>query len=268
MKKNLIGKRFGKLVVIESTDQRKNGYMIWKCHCDCGNDILVDYRKLMCGTAMDCGCSSIKGKVDLRGRRFGKLMAIVQANKTDPKDGRIWICRCDCGAIIEIPTRHLTSGRRKSCGCLSKPPLKKYVGKKFGNLTILHYAWKKKGSHFWHCRCDCGNELDVQQSNLQNGHTTSCGCNVDIKKNIHFVNGTSVEAIRSKKLNKNNKSGVRGVYWNKKTHKWIAQITFQGKTKSLGSYQTLEEAAAVRKEKEDFLFGEFLEWYDRQEKKK
>lgn len=27
----------------------------------------------------------------------------------------------------------------------------------------------------WHCKCDCGNEIDVQSAHLINGHTKSCG---------------------------------------------------------------------------------------------
>lgn len=53
--KDLKGQRFGKLVVTEATDQRKNGYIVWRCRCDCGNEIQVDVRKLRRGTAQDCG---------------------------------------------------------------------------------------------------------------------------------------------------------------------------------------------------------------------
>ena len=34
---NLVGQRFGKLVVLEETDMRKGTNVIWKCQCDCGN---------------------------------------------------------------------------------------------------------------------------------------------------------------------------------------------------------------------------------------
>lgn len=258
---DLSGKRFGKLVVLRTTDKRKNGYIIWKCRCDCGNEIEIDYRKLMRGTANDCGCNTIKGRTDLRGQRFGKLTVVSQTDRNSSA-GWYWLCKCDCGGTVEAPSRQLLSGYRKSCGCLSKPPLKQYVGKQFGDLTVLSYAGKRNGSHLWHCRCVCGKEVNVQQTNLQSGHSTSCGCKNDIKKNIHFVNGTNVDLIRSSKIFTTNTSGVRGVYWSKRQNKWVAQITFQGKTKHLGSFKTIEEAASVRKHAEERVFGEFLEWYD------
>ena len=46
------------------------------------------------------------------------------------------------------------------------------TGKQFGYLTPMFYI---KGGK-WHCKCRCGNELDVDTRNLNSGHTKSCGC--------------------------------------------------------------------------------------------
>lgn len=56
---DLIGKRFGKLVVIEKTDLRttgKSGNIIWKCKCDCGNETLVAGNHLTSEHTSSCGC--------------------------------------------------------------------------------------------------------------------------------------------------------------------------------------------------------------------
>ena len=38
MKKDLVGNRYGKLVVLEDSGLRApNRGVIWKCQCDCGN---------------------------------------------------------------------------------------------------------------------------------------------------------------------------------------------------------------------------------------
>ena len=42
----------------------------------------------------------------------------------------------------------------------------------FTYLTPLYYI---KGGK-WHCKCKCGNEIDVDTRNLNSGHTKSCGC--------------------------------------------------------------------------------------------
>ena len=51
------------------------------------------------------------------------------------------------------------------------------TGKQYGELTVLYRAENNKsGRAMWHCRCSCGNELDVLGKSLRNGNTKSCGC--------------------------------------------------------------------------------------------
>lgn len=55
------------------------------------------------------------------------------------------------------------------------------TGQRFGRLVVLERAEGKRkpnGSLItrWHCKCDCGNEVDVIASYLKNGTTKSCGC--------------------------------------------------------------------------------------------
>lgn len=53
----------------------------------------------------------------------------------------------------------IKNGEIKSCGCLVKNNL---VGKHFGKLTVLYDTQKRKKGHIiWHCKCECGNECDV-----------------------------------------------------------------------------------------------------------
>ena len=258
---NLKGQRFGMLEAVEPTDERKNGFTIWRCRCDCGKELLLDSRHLKRGTITDCGCTTkVKPwQRDLTGERFGKLVCLEPTDQRGASGSIVWRCKCDCGNECLTPGTQLTKGYKKSCGCVSHPTRKTYVGKRFGKLVVLEYAGKWDGMHRWRCRCDCGNETVVGQTPLQNGKTQSCGCLVDLQATLHFVEGTCLEQIRSEKLLKSNTSGVRGVYLNKKTGKWVAQITFKGKTHYLGAFSSIDEAARVRKKAADRVFGEFLE---------
>ena len=56
---------------------------------------------------------------------------------------------------------------------------------------------------------------------------------------------------------KNNKSGHKGVYWSKEREKWCAQISVNNKTKSLGRYDTIEEAIEAREKAAKEYYGEF-----------
>lgn len=58
---NLTGQRFGKVVALESTKQRKpNGEVIWKCRCDCGNIFFTGTSTLRYGTTKSCGCARLE----------------------------------------------------------------------------------------------------------------------------------------------------------------------------------------------------------------
>ena len=219
-KKIAIGYRVGMLTVISETSQRKNGYMIWTCRCDCGNEIQLDTRCLQRGKVTNCGCSSsVKpGMLDLTGQRFGKLVCLRPYEEKDIRGGTQWVCQCDCGNTCIAALHQLRAGYKKSCGCLSNPPLKDYVGKRFSKLTVIEYAGKRDGMHRWKCRCDCGRETIVGQTLLQSGKTKSCGCLNRIKPREKtdsdykgFVNGTNVRVIEAR-MNKapiaSNKSGM------------------------------------------------------------
>lgn len=321
-----IGFRIGKLTVSEPTGERKNGYMVWNCTCDCGGAIQLDTRTLQRGTVRDCGCETkVKpGQKDLTGQRFGRLVCLEPSPHRNKQGGTQWLCQCDCGKQCLAATHQLLCGYKKSCGCRSHPPLKDYVGKRFGMLTVLEYAGKwdsmhrwrclcdcgnetivgqtllqsgrtkscgcngsppmedltgkvfgkltvlelaewKSGTSYWLCRCECGNETKVRYAYLISGHTKSCGClqNSIIKTNMKFVDGTSVTLLEKagKRLLKNNSSGYNGVYLNRRTQKWTAQIGFKGKNYNLGSFSRIEDAVDARKKAEDRIYGEFLEWY-------
>ena len=57
-------------------------------------------------------------RLDLAGRRFGRLIALRVARRTG---GRIlWVCQCVCGKQTTIRAAHLTGGRTVSCGCFAR----------------------------------------------------------------------------------------------------------------------------------------------------
>lgn len=260
---DLTGLRLDKLTVLEPTDQRIRNAVAWRCRCDCGNEILVESRRLKPGGIYSCGCEKAPyaDVKDLTGLRFGKLTVLGKSGRKAKDRNPLWLCQCDCGNTIETTKRRLVTGNTGSCGCGKKPSLKDWVGKRFGMLTVLSYTGKENEFHIWHCRCDCGKEVDVRQSNLQNGWTKSCGCQRDPQKSLHYVEGTCVEMLRPDLMYKTNTSGVRGVYYSTRRNKWIAQIMFKQKCYYLGGYDRIEDAAKARRTAEEKMFGDFLEWY-------
>ena len=54
MKIDLTGKRYGKLNVLEKTEEKKNGSYLYKCKCDCGNIKYITARDLSSGRVKAC----------------------------------------------------------------------------------------------------------------------------------------------------------------------------------------------------------------------
>lgn len=51
------------------------------------------------------------------------------------------------------------------------------TGQKFGRLTVIKFSHMDKYVNTcWLCKCDCGKETTVINTNLKSGHTKSCGC--------------------------------------------------------------------------------------------
>lgn len=53
--------------------------------------------------------------------------------------------------------------------------IKDLTGQKFGELTVLKFAYTK-GHSYWECLCSCGNKIIVPSNSLKTGNTKSCGC--------------------------------------------------------------------------------------------
>jgi hypothetical protein len=53
----LIGKKFGKLTVVELLNEKMYGQRAWLCRCDCGNFKKATTAKLNMGQSTNCGCS-------------------------------------------------------------------------------------------------------------------------------------------------------------------------------------------------------------------
>lgn len=56
-------------------------------------------------------------KVDLTGYRFGRLVVVAEAPRSNAGLTR-WSCRCDCGKSSVVHAGSLRAGHTRSCGCL------------------------------------------------------------------------------------------------------------------------------------------------------
>ena len=121
-------------------------------------------------------------KLNLINERFGRLVVIAPAENKGRRTQ--WLCKCDCGKEKIALTDSLRSGKVQSCGCLlaetartnGLKQLDDLTGQVFGQLTVLEYAGSDRNRSTWKCECSCGNIVIVNQMELKNGNTLSCGC--------------------------------------------------------------------------------------------
>lgn len=128
---NLTNQTFGELTAIRPAPPREDKYTRWICQCSCGQIIEVRTDYLTSYHTTSCGHIKNKyfNKLNLTGRRFGKLVVLDDV----PPDSKK--CKCDCGNITIVKTINLTNGNTQSCGCLkSKGELK--LNTIFTNLNL------------------------------------------------------------------------------------------------------------------------------------
>lgn len=112
------GQQYERLTVIEHVGPKK-----WHCRCACGNEVVTCSSSLLKGYTRSCGCLKIESQrrcnVDLKGKRFGRLLVIQEVDRANP-NARQWECLCDCGNTHTVRQNNLQTGSVSSCGCLQR----------------------------------------------------------------------------------------------------------------------------------------------------
>ena len=112
----MVGKRFGKLVIVKYEKRKPNSLSRCTCRCDCGKTIEIGLAALRKKTS--CGCDYLKPTLDITGKKFGKLTVESRIIESNVEFFAMkWKCRCDCGGEITATTLALQAGLIVSCGC-------------------------------------------------------------------------------------------------------------------------------------------------------
>jgi len=213
-------------------------------------------------------------KIDLTGHQYGELTVLKDAgviNKT-----RRWLCKCSCGNTKEIIHQSLRSGDAKSCGCKQYTKRTKHGHTKKGKPSKEYSTWihmKQRCIDTSNPSYDnyggrgikiCDKWLnsfeeffkDVGPAPNKNSNIDRINTNGNYEPgNVRWVN-KRVSSI-NRNTPSNNKSGVKGVCWNKKMKKWEVYISIEKyKKKTLGYYTDLEAAKTIRKKAEEKYYDE------------
>lgn len=302
VKKDLTGMKFGRLTVLSQAEDIKGknrNYAAWLVQCDCGSDPFVTRGfSLSSGITKSCGClqkeaTSKANSAKLIGRRFGRLVVLQRLEDVieDKKDGNVyWLCQCDCGNTCISSTNALISGNKKSCGCIHKEMLQERMTKHKMTDSRLYLVWKgmkarcyiPSHNHYdkygargiivcdeW--RNDFQAFYDWAMKNGYNENAKRGECTlerIDVNgnycpENCCWANST-IQCI-NQNFRKDNKTGVKGVNFDKRSGKWQAQLQINKKKVLNKCFDNFEDAVKARKEAEEKYFGEFS--FDNSQKK-
>lgn len=129
-KEDLTGKTFGYLKVIKedlNKNNTKSQNTYWFCECQACNKHTI---KSICaadlkrGSVTNCGCikreriikQNHNNFTDLSGQKYNYLSVIKPIFNGDNFTNK-YLCKCECGKIVEVFRQNLISGSTASCGC-------------------------------------------------------------------------------------------------------------------------------------------------------
>ncbi len=171
--KDLTGKKFGNLIVLEYCGKNDNNKVMWKCKCSlCGNEIYVNAKSLARSSKdRDCGCTK-----NLLNKTYGRFVVIKKLGIKNKC--QYWRCKCTtCGFEFDSDYSRIVRLIRKCPNCDRN--IEDLTGKTFNSLYVIGLSNKtsKDKSCFWECECThCGGHSVVSSSSLRSGHSKSCGC--------------------------------------------------------------------------------------------
>lgn len=204
--------------------------------------------------------------IDRTGQRFGKLIALDRAGYTKTKK-ILWRCKCDCGKETLVDICSLVTGNTVSCGCYLKERITKHGG------------WKKSSYNTWRAmmrRCHNPQDKDYRKygavgvsvcpewhdytkfaADMGEPEGTQTLDRIDpygnyTKENCRWASlPVQARNVRVRTTTKSGVTGVTNVYGNK----WMAKISAGKKSFYSKIVDSIEEAAAARKELERKHWG-------------
>jgi len=211
--------------------------------------------------------------MDITGYKSGKLTAISICAHKNKHGQRLWLCECECGNIFEILQHSLTSGNSTKCKLCprneyllednyalldvsTKTHINKYSKVDVVDLSKIlkcrrrwsyhdsapDYTWGKyvinsdRKVRLHRLIMDAPTDMVVDHIN---GDTLD-----NRKQNLKII--TLAENNKNMRQRVDNISGVSGVYYEKSSGLYVAEIQVNNKKIYLGRYNTLLHAKIAR----------------------
>ena len=229
----MIGKRFGRLIIIEQAETviNKSGKKMrkWKCLCDCGNEKIAREDNLKRGQTKSCGCM---------------LIECVNKNRK----------------LRETPNNTYDLSGDYGIGIASNNDTRFYFDLEDFD-KIKNYKWIDSGEYMVTREYDSEKTLVFMQDIIMPHREDEL---VDHIKHNGYDNrkeflriGSKCDNLANRGVLKNNTSGCTGVHWCKNVGKWRAEISRNKIRYTLGFFEDFNDAVKARKKAEEEYFGQW-----------
>lgn len=223
--KNIIGMRFGKLVVTNEDIERSTAHRRYViCKCDCGNNVSVRLDSLKSGSIVSCGCYHREKIGSISKNNFKENDVIFKDNIALIKSSTD-----DTNFIIDIEDYDKV---KKYCwhtnnGYAYAPSRGKYKVEQISMARLIMNCIEEEieVDHINH------NKSDNRKTNLRLATTTN--------------------------NNWNNKRSHGNIQYNEGRNEWDVIIFYKLQKIKLGSYKEKELALEIRDKAEKIFYGEF-----------
>lgn len=230
--KDIAGKQFGYLTAIEPTGEKERRDYLWRCRCQCGKEVEYPATRLLTGNTVSCGC--------LRAAHFRKANQYIDGTSLrQSMEDKVQSTRASSGFTGVTQKRGKWKayvrykGREISLGCYEK----------------LEDAVKARARGKELVQMDAMGLLNIYEE--LHRKDPALPDRMEVKRTYQQPKQDPAGPADQATLRSNNTSGHPGVY--RKHNRWIARITYQKVTYSLGSYQTINEAISARQNAEKAL---------------
>lgn len=244
---DLTGRRFGELTVISRAPDYilpcGKPQVMWNCKCSCGRDVVTRALQLKNGDSQSCG--------HLQKEIVSKMMSERKAYNTYDLSGeygigydnneRPFYFDLEDYDLIKDYYWLVNNADGYVEARISEQDNKRKIKLHRLIMGVVDEDWKYVQIDHIHGK---ESRFDNRKSNLRAATISQNGMNVGVRQN--------------------NTSGVTGVDWQKKRHKWRARIQVNQKEIHLGEFKELEDAIKARKAAEQKYFGEFSYDYSQQ----
>ena len=194
-------------------------------------------------------------------------LGMLFRTKNSKHKQRFGMYECYCGNIFKCGTAQIKNGDTKSCGCynsrLSKERFTTHGLKGHRLYNIWNDMFERTTKK--HCKayknyggrgisvCERWNDISLfvedMYGSFEEGLTLE---RIDVNGNYEPTNckweTRAVQSRNTRAIRENNKSGYRGVYFNKSKNGWVATITVSNKSKYIGQFKTAEKAGEAYKQ--------------------